>query len=338
MWFRLSAAAFAASAMAAVLAVFAGPATAAEFYKGKTVTIMVPSGLGASMGLYARLVGRAMEKTIPGKPTIIVQSRPGAGGTKGTKYAYNVGPTDGTFIAQIAAGNVTLPVLRKVQYDVTKFQWLGSVTERPSVIWLWHTSPVNSIKDAMKTEAILGSTGKGAGTYLWPTLINHMLGTKFKVVSGYKGGARINQAAEQGELHGRWSSYSGLSASKRQWLQTKKVKVVLQIGPYIPEQSQAPRIGDLVPAEFKDIVNFMQLSERVGMAFWLRPEVPRERVEILRTAFMKAMSDPAVQAEGARRGAPISPIPGAKLNQMVADAYKTPKATLDRIGKILGFK
>ncbi len=335
MLFRLSVSAFAALA-ASLVAV--APAAAAEFYKGKTVTIMVPSGLGASMGLYARLVGRAMEKTIPGKPTIIVQSRPGAGGTKGTKYAYNVGPSDGTFIAQIAAGNVTLPVLRKVQYDVTKFQWLGSVTERPSVIWLWHTSPVNSIKDAMKTQAILGSTGKGAGTYLWPTLINHMLGTKFKVVSGYKGGARINQAAEQGEVNGRWSSYSGLSASKRQWLQKKKVKVILQIGPYIPEQPQAPRIADLVSGESKDIVNFMQLSERVGMAFWVRPEVPKDRVEILRTAFMKAMSDPAVQAEGAKRGAPINPIPGAKINKMVAAAYQTPQATLRRIKTILGFK
>ena len=98
------------------------------------------------------------------------------------------------------------------------------------------------------------------------------------------------------------------------------------------------RIGDLVSGESKDIVNFMQLSERVGMAFWVRPEVPRDRVDILRTAFMKAMSDPAVQAEGAKRGAPINPIPGAKINKMVAAAYKTPKATLNKIKSILGFK
>ncbi len=338
MRFGLTTTALTASLAAMALTAPMAPAAAAEFYKGRTVTIMVPSGLGASMGLYARLVGRAMEKAIPGKPNIIVQSRPGAGGTKGTSYAFNVGPSDGSLIAQISSGNVTLPVLRKVKYDVTKFQWLGSVTERPSAVWLWHTSPVNKIEDAKTKVAILGSTGKVSGTYMWPTMINHMLGTKFRIVGGYKGGSRINQAAEQGEVHGRWTSYSGLSASKKQWLQKKLVKVILQIGPYIPDQSQAPRLRNLVSGEFKQMVNFLELSERIGMGFWMRPEVPRARVETLRTAFMKAMSDPAVQAEGAKRGAPINPIPGAKINKMVAEAYKTPKATLNKIKTILGFK
>jgi tripartite-type tricarboxylate transporter receptor subunit TctC len=338
MVFRLTTAALTASAMAIALSVPVAAVSAADFYQGKTISIMVPSGLGASMGLYARLVGRALEKTIPGKPNIIVQSRPGAGGTKGTSYAFNVGPSDGTLIAQIASGNVTLPVLRKVKYDVTRFQWLGSVTERPSAIWLWHTSPVDKLNGAKTTQVILGSTGRGSGTYMWPTMINHMLGTRFKIVGGYKGGSRINQAAEQGEVHGRWTSYSGLSASKKQWLQKKLVNVIAQIGPYIPAQAQAPRIRDLVTGEFKAMVNFLELSERIGMGFWMRPEVPKARVEILRTAFMKAMSDPAVKAEGAKRGAPIDPIPGAKINKMVAEAYRTPKATLNKIKTILGFK
>ncbi len=146
---------------AAALSLPAMAAQGAGFYDGKTVTLMVPSGLGASMGLYGRLVANGMEKYMPGKGNIIVVSRPGAGGTKGTSYAYNAGPADGSFIAMISAGNVTIPVLRKMKYDPTKFQWLGSITPRSSVIWLWHTSPVKKLDQAKKIQVIIGSTGKG---------------------------------------------------------------------------------------------------------------------------------------------------------------------------------
>ncbi len=320
------------------LSVFvAVPSQGAEFYKGKTVTLMVPSGLGASMGLYGRLIASALEKYIPGKPNIIVQSRPGAGGTKGTSYAYNVGPSDGSFIAMISAGNVTIPVLRKMKYDPTKFAWLGSVTPRSSVIWLWHTSPVKTLAEAKKSRVIIGSTGKGSGTTLWPTLLNDLVGTKFKIIQGYKGGSAINKAAESGEVSGRWSSYSGLTASKKQWLAKGKIRVIAQFGPRIDDQPQAPRVGDLVSGEAKKMVEFMQLSERVGLAIWVRPEVPKDRLKILRTAFMAAMGDPQVQADGARRGAPINPIPGEKLNQMVAEAYAGLSPSLrTRLRKSLG--
>ncbi len=298
------------------------PSQGAEFYKGKTVTLMVPSGLGASMGLYGRLIASALEKYIPGKPNIIVQSRPGAGGTKGTSYAYNVGPSDGTYIAMISAGNVTIPVLRKMKYDPTKFAWLGSVTPRSSVIWLWHTTPVKTLADAKKRQVIIGSTGKGSGTTMWPTLLNDLVGTKFKIIQGYKGGSAINKAAESGEVSGRWSSYSGLTASKKQWLAKGKIRVIAQFGPKIDDQPQAPRVQGLVSGDARKMIDFMQLSERVGLAIWVRPEVPKDRLKILRTAFMAAMRDPQVKADGARRGAPINPIPGETLNRMVADAYK----------------
>ena len=325
-------------AAAAGLVLCAGvQAQAEDFYAGKTVTVMVPSSLGASMGLYGRMLAGALEKYIPGKPNVIVQSRPGAGGTKGQSYAYNVGPTDGTLIAMLSAGNVVIPKLREMKYDVTKMQWIGSIAVRPSAIWLWHKTPANSVEDAKKTEVILGSTGAGSGTSMWPRLANHLIGTKFKVIEGYKGGAQINMAAEAGEVHGRWTSYSGLTAAKSQWLQKGLVKVLMQFGPNIPEQ-KVPSLHDLVKGDDLRIVRFMELSESVGMGFWVRPEVPKDRVQILRKSFMAAVTDPQVVKTAAERKAPIDPLTGDQIEKLVAEAYTLPAPLAERMREMLGVK
>jgi len=320
-----------------ILAVAASSALAEDFYKGKTVTVMVPSSLGASMGLYGRMLAGALEKHIPGNPNVIVQSRPGAGGTKGTSYAYNAGPADGSYIAMLSAGNVVNPKLRKMKYDVTKMQWIGSIAVRPSVLWLWHKTPVNSIEDAKKTEVILGSTGAGSGMSMWSKLLNKMLGTKFRVIEGYKGGSQVNKAAESGEVNGRWTSYSGLTAAKAQWLQKGLVKVLIQFGPRIPEQ-KVPSIHDLVTGDNLKIVRFMELSESVGMGFWVRPEVPKDRVSILRKSFMAAVTDPEVVAAAAKRRAPIDPLTGEEIEKLVAEAYTLPDPLADKMRKMIGIK
>jgi len=326
------------AASAAVLGLSALPAAGADFYAGKTVTLMVPSGLGASMGLYGRMLAKALEKYIPGKPTVIVSSRPGAGGTKGQNYAYNAAPSDGSYIAMLSAGNVVIPKLRKLKYDVTKVQWLGSIAVRPSALWLWHTAPANSIDDVKKTQIILGSTGAGSGMSMWPKLMNAMLGTKFKIIEGYKGGAAVNKASEQGEVHGRWTSYSGLTAAKSQWLQTGKVKLLIQFGPKISEQKTIPSIHDLVTGDNLKIVRFMELSESVGMGFWVHPKVPKARVAILRKAFWSAVHDPEVVKEAARRKAPIDPLTGEQIEKLVAEAYTLPDPLAARMRKMIGLK
>lgn len=323
---------------AAALTLSAFSAQSAEFYAGRTVTIMVPSGLGASMGLYGRMLAGALEKTIPGKPNVIVQSRPGAGGTKGTNYAYNVGPKDGTYIAMLSSGNVVLPKLRKMKYDITKVQWLGSIAVRPSALWLWHTAPANTLADLKKMEIILGSTGAGSGMSMWPKLMNSLLGTKIKVIEGYKGGASVNMASEQGEVHGRWTSYSGLTAAKSQWLATGKVKLLMQFGPKIAEQKSVPSIHDLVTGDDLKIVRFMELSESVGMGFWVRPEVPKGRVAILRKAFMKAVRDPELIKTAAKRKAPIDPLTAAQIEKLVTAAYTLPDYLAVRMRKMIGLK
>jgi tripartite-type tricarboxylate transporter receptor subunit TctC len=312
-------------------------ANAQDFYKNKTITIMVPSGTASSMGLYGRTLAAALEKYIPGHPNVILQERPGAGGVTGTSYAFNVGPTDGTYLAMLSAGNIVLPMLRdNLQYDVKKMQWIGSIAVRPSVLWVWHAVPVASIEDAKTKEVILGSTGQGSGMSVWPRLLNTTLGTKFRVVEGYKGGAEIDLATERGELHGRWTSYTALTATRPDWVPTKTVKVLVTFGPKIAEHRGVPGIAELVKGDDLKIVRFMELSESVGLGFWVRPEVPKDRIAILRRAMADAMNDPAIRAEGEKRGAPIEPLSGEEIERLVNEGYSLTPEQVQRVRAIFG--
>jgi len=330
---------------AAVLALSA-PAIAdkhnkvADFYKGKTVTVMVPSSLGGTLGLYGRLVVENLGQHIPGNPTVIIQSRPGGGGTKGAAYAYNAAPKDGTFIAEVLAPSVLAPLVRKMKFDASKFQWIGSVVPRPGVISVWRdSSPVSDIESAKKKEAILGSTGLGSETYLAPTLLNHMVGTKFKIVKGYKGGAQINKAIESGEVHGRMNYWSGWTAGKPQWLADKKLVHVLRYGGDIPELSDVPTLMSFAKTdEDKAMVSFLEVAAKIGMGFWVPAAVPSDRVAALRQAFMSMLYSPEFQAEAAKRKAPVNPVPGEELDKVVAAAYATPPATIAKLKSVFGFK
>jgi len=316
-----------------------GHSKVAEFYKGKTVTVMVPSGLGATLGLYGRLTTEHLGKHIPGNPTVIIQSRPGGGGTKGAAYAYNAAPKDGTYIAEALAPSVLAPLLRNMKFDASKFQWLGSIAPRPAVISVWHKSPIKTLEEAKKIESIMGSTGLGSETYLAPTLLNHIAGTKFKIVKGYKGGAKINKAMEGGEVHGRMNYWSGWTAGKPTWLRDKKLHHIASYGGHIPELPNLPKMIDLAKnAEQKAMVKFLEVAPRIGMGFWVHPEVPKDRVAALRKAFMAMLKDPAFLADAKKRKAPVNPVAGEVLDKLVAEAYATPPATIAKLKTVFGFK
>ncbi len=333
---------FAALAAAAVLTGgTVSPAAAdaiADFYRGKTVTIMVPSGLGATLGLYGRLVSEHLPKHIPGNPSVILASRPGGGGTKGAAYAYNAAPKDGTFIAEVLSASVLSGKLRNFKFDAAKFQWIGSVTPRPIVVTAWHTAPATTLEGARKTEVILGSTGLGSETYLAPALMNALLGTKFKIVKGYKGGAAINKSIEQGETQGRMNYWSGWTAGKPAWVRDNKLRHFVQYGTFIKELPNVPQFKNLVKTDLeRQMLTFMELSPKVGMGFWVPPKVPADKVAALRKAFMDTMKDPAFLADAKKRRAPVEPVSGEELGRIVAAAYKTPDNVIQALKKRLGF-
>jgi tripartite-type tricarboxylate transporter receptor subunit TctC len=334
--------ALAALGSAAAMALSAAPAAADEaaFYKGRTVTVMVPSSLGATLGLYGRLVVDFMGKHIPGNPNVIIESRPGAGGATGAAFAYNVAPKDGSFIAEVLAPSVTLPLLRKVKFDGSKFQWIGSLVPRPAVISVWaEKTPAKTLADAKGKQVIMGSSGKGSETFLIPTVMNRLMGTKFKVVLGYKGGAEINQAMEQGEVHGRMQYWSGWTAGKPNWLRDNKLVHFVQYGPRIPELPNIPSLKDMVGgAKEKQMITFLETANKIGMGFWVPPGVPKARVDALRKAFNAMMADAAFKATAAKRRAPLELVKGEDLQAITAEAYATPAPVLAELKTMLGFK
>ncbi|MEC7488402.1 MAG: tripartite tricarboxylate transporter substrate-binding protein [Pseudomonadota bacterium] len=314
-------------------------ADVASFYKGKTVTIVVPGGLGASLGLYGRILAEHWTKHIPGNPNVIVTSRPGGGGTKGASYVYNAAPKDGTFVAEVLAPSVLAPTLRNVKFDATKFEWLGSITQRPSVVSVFHTAPATTLEGLKKTEVIMGSTGLGSETYLMPTLMNHLLGTKFKIVKGYKGGAAINKAIAQKEVHGRMNYWTGWTTIKNDWLKTGKLKHIIQYGPKIPELPNVPHMADLVKGkEGKAMLQFIEVCEKVGMGFWVAPDVPKDRTAALRASFMATMKDPAFLADAKKRRAPVAAISGVELGKIVRAGLNVSPELIKKMKAVYGFK
>jgi tripartite-type tricarboxylate transporter receptor subunit TctC len=333
-----------------ILAAFAGIATLAAactaaaadeaaFFRNKTITVMVPSSLGATLGLYGRLVVDHLGKHIPGNPNVIIESRPGAGGAVGAAYAYQLAPKDGTYIAEVLAPSVTLPLLRDVKFDGSKFQWIGSLVPRPAVISVWReTTPAKTLEEAKHKKLILGSSGKGSETFLVPTLMNRALGTKFNIVTGYKGGAEINLAMEQGEVHGRMQYWSGWTAGKPDWLRDNKLIHFVQYGPPIKELPHVPSLKGLVKNEkVRQMVTFLEAANRIGMGFWLPPGTPKERVATLRKAFKSMMASEEFKAAAKKLRAPIELVAGEELQRISEEAYATPKTVVAELKTILGF-
>ncbi len=314
-------------------------ASPAEFYKGKTVTITVAGSAGASLGLYCRLLAAHWGNHIPGNPSVICQFRPGGGGTRAAAWLYNKGKKDGTDVGQILSPSILAPSLRGAKFDAKKFIWLGSITPRPSVVSVWHTAPAKTVEEAKKTPLNMGSTGFGSSTYLIPMFMNATLGTQLNTIRGYKGGAPINKAMEQGEVHGRMNYWTGWTTVKQAWLKEKKLHHLVQYGPRIAELKDVPHLEDLMTnADDKAMLKFLEIPERVGMGMYVPPGVPQDRVAALRTSFVATMKDPKFLADAKARRAPVEPISGEDIQKLVDEALATPEPTLAKLRTYLHFK
>ena len=217
--FKLIASAF---ALASVM-VAGAPAGAQDYFAGKTITVQVPSGSGASYHAYCQMVQRSLDKHIPGKPQMLIQNLPGAGGAKSAAYMYNAAPKNGSKIAMIAPGTITTPLVRKVKFDARDFNWLGSPAARSAGVWFWHTTGIKTLADIQKKEVMLATSGFASAGSVFPRLMNKVLGTKMKLIYGYKGGGALNLAVERGEAQGRYNFRSGFTAAQPTWLPQKKV-------------------------------------------------------------------------------------------------------------------
>ncbi len=274
--------------------------TVAEFYAAKkTVVMMAGTRPGGSYGLYGKILAPYLSKHIPGNPTVVMNFMPGAGGGKAANYLYNAAPKDGSYFLMTHA----IPLLemlrgKGIRFKSGKMLWLGAFSQITQLMAVWHTSPATTLEQMKKTELVIGAFSKNHATFQWPMLLNNTVGTKFKLIVGYRGGATNNLAMERGETHGWAPSWGNLNGTKPSWLRDKKVKIVAQFGlERIPELSHIPILADLVPADKRDVVDFLTAATPVSRAFAMPPGVPADRVAAMRLALAKTLRDPGLIAE-----------------------------------------
>ncbi len=307
----------------------------AEFYKGKTITVYVGYSPGGGYDTYARTIARHIGKHIPGEPTVVVKNRPGAGSMLLTNELYNVLPKDGTVIGIVGRGMPMEPLFGndKAQFDPTKFNWLGSANNEVSVCVAWHTSPVKKWEDLLTTEMIVGGTGEGADTDSFPKVMNNVLGTKLKLITGYPGGNDVLLAMERGEVDGRCGySWSSAKSRKADWLKEGKMTVLIQMSTEKhPDMPDVPLIMDLTDNEQdKAALRLIYARQEFGRPFLAPPGVPADRVAALQAAFMATMNDPEFQEDAAKQDLELAPVGGERVGELIAGVYASPAEVVQR--------
>lgn len=303
-----------------------GPVAAAEYFAGKTITVQVPSGSGGTYHAYCQMVQRNFGNYIPGNPRTVIQNLPGAGGAKSAAFMYNVASKDGTKMAMIAPGTITTPLVRKVKFDARNFEWLGAPAARSSGVWLWHTSGVKSLDDLKKKEIALGTSGFASAGSVFPRLMNATLGTKIKLIYGYKGGGAINVSVERGETLGRWNFRSGFTGVRPTWIPQKKVAPVIKMGPHDPDPVYAgvPHFRDLLkPGSIgRKMYDVLGMNLDVGQAFYVPQGTPKHVVAILEKSFDKMLADPAFKDKIIKRRIEYSPVSAAQIRQKIKSGFE----------------
>ena len=325
--------------LAAALSLAASAASAADFYQGKQVTIVVGFSATGTYDATARLFARHLGKHLAGKPTVIVRNMPGAGSLVATNSLYSSLPKDGTTLGVVGGGIVLEPLLNNPQatYDARRFNWIGGRTPDNFLCLVWHTVPVNALQDVMRRETVVGATGPGSRTLTYPKALNELLGTKFKIVSGYPGGNEITLALERGEVEGYcgWALGS-IKTRAPDWIRDGKIRPLAQFT--LAKSGVLPNVPlatDLASTDNgRRAIEFFAADSVLAWPLVAPPDVPAERVAELRAAFNAMMQDPQLLAEAATQGLDIDPVSGAEIAALVDRLYGTPADVLDLVRKI----
>ncbi|HXF89273.1 MAG TPA: tripartite tricarboxylate transporter substrate-binding protein [Xanthobacteraceae bacterium] len=320
------------------IATSAAGQSVAEFYKGKTIAIVMGTNPGGSYDLYGRVIGEHLSRYIPGNPTIIMEHMPGAGGVIAGNYIYGTGPQDGTKILL----SHSIPLAEKltptgVRFESAKFQWLGTFDAIAHTMAIWHASQVNTI-DALKTKPlIIGSFARSHLTYQFPALMKYVLGTNYQITTGYRSGSDLNLALERGEVHGWAASWENLAGTRPQWLAEKKVSILVSFT--LERKKQIPNVPtllELTPPDKKDVVEFVTAGTPFGRAMAVGPGVPKDRVDALRKAFDAVMKDPAFLADAAKRRLDIDPRPADYPHALANKLAAASPEMIARVKKAIG--
>ncbi|MEA2906420.1 MAG: hypothetical protein QOC56_1713 [Alphaproteobacteria bacterium] len=317
--------------------------TVAEFYARTSVRMLITAETGGSYDTNGRLVARHLGKHLPGNPRIITEQMIGASGRVAANYLYNVAPKDGSVIAvvqqSLPQGQATGET--GVQYDAARFNWIGSPMLLDDVLVVWHATGVRSMDDAKKKEVVIGATSATGTNYIYPKLTNELLGTKFKIVSGYQGATAIKLALERGEVEGHGSNpWSDWKVSRPEWVRDKKIVPLMQMSlEKHRELPDVPLLVDLATTpDVRATFELMSVTADLGRPFLTAPGVPAERVAALRTAFARTMTDPEFLADAARANIEIKLVDGHELEQMVSRVLRSPKSAVELLKSALAAK
>lgn len=306
----------------------------------KPVIIYVAGTAGGGIDLFARIVARHIGRHIPGHPAVTVQDMPGAGGIRAANFLAQQAPKDGTAITTFAGGPILEPLIgsRKTDYNSAQFTWIGALTKDTGLCISWGASPFKTIEDAMKQEMVVAGTGAGSDTDTWPIILNELIGTKFKLVTGYQGTKETVMAVERGEAHGRCTfSLSALKTAKPDWLADHKINILLQIAlEKSKEFPNVPLVFDYVKKpEDRQLVELMVGTTAMARPFAAPPGTPAGKATLLRRAFDATTKDPAFLAEIAKIKTDVDPTTGEEVQKLVARMYETPKPVVERVKKYL---
>jgi tripartite-type tricarboxylate transporter receptor subunit TctC len=299
----------------------------ADFYRGKTVNVLIGVGVGGEYDLQARLVARHVGKHIPGNPNVVPQNMVGAGGINMANHLFNTVARDGTFIGMMGNNFPATQAVggKSVKFDAGKFQWLGTIAPVVETMAVWHTTGVKTVDDLRTRETVAGASGRGAITYFYPTMMNAFLGTKFKIVTGYPGGNQINLAMERGEVEARNNTWSSWKATRPGWLKDKQITVVAQAGPRAPDLD-APSVEELASTpEDRLTIELIVSGTQLGRPFATTPDIPADRLAALRDAFRATMKDPEFLKDAAQMGFEVDPVYGEPMQKIVEKVLSTPQ-------------
>lgn len=324
-----------AAVLTAGLAAQGSAASVADFYKNKKITVVLSAGPGGGYATYARLLMKYMGRHIPGNPGFIKQHRQGAGGLVAGNWLYTKAPKDGSVIALIHRGAIsTLPIYgsKNIHYKPTEFNWIGSMNASTSMCISWHTSKVKTFRQLFTEPLIVGGVAVGSDTDIYPRVFNNILGTKFKLITGYSSGSAINLAVERGEVHGRcgWS-WSSIKSTRGDWLRMKKINLLVQVAlKKHPDLPNVPLITDFTTEKSqRDILQLVLSPQAMGRPFLAPPGVPAERIKALQTAFDATMKDKGFLADAKKRKVEINPMGGEEIDALIKKIYAIPKDVVD---------
>jgi tripartite-type tricarboxylate transporter receptor subunit TctC len=331
------------SALAATLALVwtTGAGAQEPFYKNKTIHLVLSTGVGGGYALYGRLLARHLPDHLAGKPAIVVENMPGAGGIKAANWLYTLAPRDGTTLGMVQLGVPLAPLMgnKGAIYDPTRFNWLGSMDREAGACLAWHTSPIKTFADMRDKEFVVGGTGVGSVMLMYPALLNMFAGTKIKVVAGYADGSSVYLAMERGEVMGVCGPFlTTIKATLPGWIAGRTFNVPVAVYPRrLKDFPDTPAITEFIKDEFtRQVFEPSFAIADMQRPVLAPPDLPQERLRELQAAFLATMADPAFRSEAERARLGIDHVSGEELAETIRRSYALPPAAIEAARKAMG--